>query len=93
MRSVFPSSQRLPAAKRLAVLDRPGPFDPHVIPLSRVQVEIMVIGSCYQWHGDLWGERELLGIGRRWSRNDSAALSFPAAVLIGPPDLTDGVPF
>lgn len=41
---------------------------------------------------DLIGCRVLVGNGRRWKRSDSAALSFPASVLIGP-IFDDGIPF
>jgi len=75
-----------------AVHDRPGAFDPHFIPLALVREEITVIGPIYCWHGDLVGIREPVAWGRRWSRRDCSALSFPASVLIGPPEYQE-VPF
>lgn len=68
-----------------------GEFE-HRIFLSSVREELGCIGPVYEPHGDLIGVRILVGRGRLWNRADSAALSFPASVLIGPV-FDDGVPF
>ncbi len=61
-----------------------GEFE-HRIHLSAVREELACIGPIFEPHGDLQGVRVPAGRGRRWSRSDSSALSFPASLLVGPP--------
>lgn len=65
----------------------------HRIWLSSVREELHCIGPIYEPHGDLIGRRVLIGRGRLWKRSASAAISFPASLLIGPALDDDGVPF
>lgn len=65
----------------------------HRIPLWGVREELGVIGWIFAPHGDLVGRVVCVGRGRLWGRCESAALSFPASVLIGPVDEREGVPF
>lgn len=69
----------------------PGEYE-HRIRLEGLREEIDVIGVITEPHGDLPGYRVPVGRGRLWSRRCSAALSFPASILIGPV-FDDGVPF
>lgn len=69
----------------------PGEYE-HRIRLEGLREEIDVIGVITEPHGDLPGYRVPVGRGRLWSRCCSAALSFPASILIGPV-FDDGVPF
>jgi len=68
-----------------------GEFE-HRIWLSSVHEELGCIGTVYEPHGDLVGIRVPVGRGRLWKRSDSAAMSFPASILVGP-TYYDGVPF